>query len=307
MTTIDQATQLRRLVLRSVREDPSGGAPPPRLVVVSGARGGAGTTTMAVNLAVMAADQGTRCVLVDADLYHADVAALCGLTEQASVVDVLAARRDIHEVLQMGPAGVQVVPGSRTVSNPCEFSESGQQRLLRQLRSLGRHADVVIVDCGSSSGDVARRFHEAADAILLVVLPDAASVTDAYAHIKSASCGARKLAIGLLVNRVPDSRAGEEVHRRIASSCQRFLGFGLAYFGHVPDDRQVPDAAAVARPFVLSAPACAAAHALDSLARRLTGDSPHTGVADPGPAAPSRLSDAEKFVISSPAVADFGR
>jgi len=277
------------------------------LIVVTGAQGGVGATTLAVNLAVAMADQGARSVLVDADLYHADVAALCGLIEQASVIDVLAARRDIHEVLRLGPAGVQVIPGARIVANPGEFTESAQRRLLRQIRSLGPHADVVIVDCGGGANQVVQRFWAAADVILLVVTPEATSMMDAYADIKRVSSEHGKLAIGLLVNRVVDGHVAEQVYRRIDSSCRRFLGFGVAFLGHISEDAQVPAVAAAGRPFVLAAPDCAASKALDPLARQLVRGSGTAAIEQRDEAVQARISEAEEFVSSSPAVADFGR
>jgi flagellar biosynthesis protein FlhG len=302
MKTIDQATHLRRLVLGAARENTTAGAPPPRLIVVGGAKHGAGATTVAVNLAVAMAEQGTRCVLVDADLYQAEIADRCGLTVQSDVTDVLAARRDIHEVLHPGPAGVQIVPGLRSAVRPGEFSESAQQRLLRQLRGLGRHAEVLVVDTGSGAHEVARRFWAAADQIVLVAVPDAQSLLDAYADIKRTAACRSELAICLVVNRVANRQAGEEVYRRLDGSCRRFLGFSVDYLGHVPDDDRVSDAAALGKPCVLRTPGSIAAIALESLAARLADRTGSSAVA--GQAGGRK---AENFVASSPVADDFGR
>ncbi len=107
----DQADELRRLVLLDPRTGAAGGDERPRLLVIAGAKGGVGATTTAVNLAVALADHGARVVLLDADPPRAGVASLCGLDSPHGVADVLAARRDIHEVLVRGPAGIQVAPG----------------------------------------------------------------------------------------------------------------------------------------------------------------------------------------------------
>jgi MinD-like ATPase involved in chromosome partitioning or flagellar assembly len=107
----DQADELRQLVLRSAAAARHPAAPPPPLIVLHGAKGGVGTTSLAVNLAVSLARAGRRAVLVDADFHQPDATALCGLSDGDSVADVLAGRRTVHEVLQPGPAGIQVVPG----------------------------------------------------------------------------------------------------------------------------------------------------------------------------------------------------
>ena len=99
---IDQATELRKLVLQSVRQHVAAAGPPPRLMVATSGKGGVGVTTLAVNLSVALAQQGSRVVVVDADLHRSDAATLCGLSEQQSVGDVVTARRDIHETAVTG-------------------------------------------------------------------------------------------------------------------------------------------------------------------------------------------------------------
>jgi flagellar biosynthesis protein FlhG len=152
-----------------------------------------------------------------------------------------------------------------------------------------------------------QRFWAAADVILLAVTPAATSVTDAYASIKRAASDRGDLAIGLLVNRVPDDRTGQDVYRRIDASCQRFLGFGVALLGTLPEDTAVPAAAAADRPFVLSTPGSAGARSLESLARRLIRGGEISAPADRAAPAQVGLPAADNFVISSPAGADFGR
>ncbi len=134
---------------------------------------------MAVNISVALVDHGLRVVLVDADLYRADIAALCNLPERGHVGDILRARRDIHEVLERGPGGIQIVPGVWAPEHEIPFSQRSQQRLLRQIQSLGRHADIVLVDIGNGSSETTRRVWMAADEVTVVTTPDSVSVMDA--------------------------------------------------------------------------------------------------------------------------------
>lgn len=268
-TMVDQATELRRLVLRAAGDTVADAGPVPRLLVLSGGKGGVGVTTLAVNLAVMLSRQGARVVLVDADLYRADVATLCGVDERGNVADVLAARRDIHEVLQPGPSGVQVLPGLWAPGQPADYSETAQQRLLRQLRTLGRHADVVVLDVGNGGNEVVRRFWKAADDVLLVTTPDSMSVMDSYATIKRTATAEDGLTIRLIVNKAADQDVARDVNRRINVSCQRFLGFQVDGLGYLPADSCVDAAVSAGTPFVISTPDGAAATALKRMAAQL--------------------------------------
>jgi flagellar biosynthesis protein FlhG len=180
----DQANHLRKLVLSGAVDPRGPDDDAPFLIAVAGGKGGVGTTTLAVNLATALARDGRRTLLVDADISHADVAKLCGLHDGYTVADVLSGRRTLHEAIQRGPAGVQIVPGSWAGEDLTEASPPAQQRFIRQLRGLGAHAEYVIIDAGSGLNRVVQTFWRSADAVLLVTTPDLVSVMDAYAQSK---------------------------------------------------------------------------------------------------------------------------
>ncbi len=237
----DQAAELRRLVIQATRLTAPAAEPSPRLVVLNGAKGGVGVTTLAVNLAVALSQQGSRTVVVEADLYRADAAARCGLSHEASVADVLAARRDIHEVLQRGPAGVQIVPGAWAPGTPLACTEAAQKRLIRQMKALGRHCDMVLVDVGSGTSQVVGRFWQAADDVILVTTPDAISVMDCYATMKVFQSQNESTRVHLVVNKATSADSAADVGRRIGHSCHRFLRRDVRLLGHVPLDEEVDE------------------------------------------------------------------
>lgn len=269
---VDQAAELRRLVVRAVREATADAEPSPRLLVLSGGKGGVGVTTLAVNLSVALSGHGIRVVLVDADLYRADVATLCGIDERWNVADVLAARRDIREVLHRGPSGIQVIPGLWAPGQPADYSKVAQQRLLRQLGTLGGHADLILLDVGNGGNEVVRRFWKAADQVLLVTTPDSMAVMDSYATIKRLASSEENLTIRLVANKTADSRDADDVHGRINVSCQRFLGFEIDRLGHLPPDENVELAASATAPFIVNAPDSAATRAVDRMAAQLASE-----------------------------------
>jgi flagellar biosynthesis protein FlhG len=241
----DQANDLRKLVLNAVRQAGPSDAAPPRTIVVAGGKGGVGTTTIAVRLATALARDGRRAVLVDANLAGPDVAQLCGIDDAYGMAEVLAGTRTVHEVLERGPLGVQVLPAARGKTDPAECTPQTLERLFTQLGGLGAHADFVIVDAGCGNGRVMRRFWEAADAVLLVTHPDSVAVMDAYALVKLV-CGddPPRAAILALANCVTEAATADDVQVRLDRACRRFLGFEILSAGHVPFDPCVPRAAA---------------------------------------------------------------
>src|SRR5687767_13768984 len=145
---MDQASELRQLVRQDAAHLRSTPADAPHLVAVASGKGGVGTTTAAVNLAVALAGLGRRVVLVDADLEGADVGNLCQINPEYSIADVLAGSRGVHEVLCRARGGIHVLPGVWMGEAHLECTPASQERLVAELRMLGAHADDIVLDVG---------------------------------------------------------------------------------------------------------------------------------------------------------------
>lgn len=258
----DQATELRRIVQRTSRRDAPPQSEAPRLIGVVGAKPRAGATTVALNAALATAQHGFRALLVDADIDAPDVARLCGLDSEPGLGDVYIGRRDIHEVLLRGPAGLLVAPSNvRGLPDP---PAEAAPRLIYQLQALARHAEVVFLDLGSGPPDWIGCLWRAIDEVLVTTSGDTLSVMDAYAAIKAnQEAGA---AVRVLVNRVDEAPQARDVFRRINASCRRFLGRRLEWCGFVPNDPQVRSAEQARQPLLIRHPLAPAALAIDEIA-----------------------------------------
>src|SRR5690606_25120621 len=101
-------------------------------------------TTISWGLAQALAQQGRRAVWVDADL-NPRANETSQQNQGGALADVLSGRRTVHEVLTLGPDGVQCIRralGDHQVS----FSASDVARCAEQLRRLAPHAEIVVVD-----------------------------------------------------------------------------------------------------------------------------------------------------------------
>jgi flagellar biosynthesis protein FlhG len=263
----DQASSLRNLLLR---EHAAGDAPHSRLIVVAGGKRGLGVTTVSVNLAVALARNGLRTALIDADLQHPDAAILCGCSPTPNLGEVLASRRDIHEVLQRGPGGVQLIAGINVADAKSRGTEKSQGRFLRQLNSLGKHVDVFVVDAGCAPTPFARQLWSVADEVLLVTSPDVVAVMDSYAAVKMIYTPAiRAPQLRLVVNHAADQAQAEDVFRRIDQSCRRFLDVSLHLAAALPVDPEAVHAARHGVPVLLLTPQAPISRAIDQLTDEL--------------------------------------
>jgi flagellar biosynthesis protein FlhG len=262
----DQADELRQLV----RQRTGSGAPigpTAPLIVVSGGKGGVGTTTVAANLAVALARQGRRAVFVDADLDHGGNNQLGQYLDRGSVVDVLTGRRNVHEVLQRGPSGIQVLSGAWASGELTDVAAPAQARFIEGLKRLAPHAEVVVLDAGSSRGQFARRLWQAASTVLVVTTTDDASILQCYAAIKVLSDGESSAATQTLVNLASDVDSATDSHARIGEACQRFLGLRTSSAGSMPAcERQ-------GEPVLVFPPRCESARSMDRIADTLWAQS----------------------------------
>lgn len=266
----DQAFRLRSLMHAGVKAARRVSEGSPWIIAVAGGKGGVGTTTVAVNLAMALAQEGRRTLLVDADAQRADIAVLCGLADGPCVHDVLEGRRSLHEAIRLGPGGIQVVPGRWGGLATNEWPPRSQDSFIAELRGMSPYADVVMLDVGTASGPTARRFWQAADEVLLVTSPDGVAVMDGYAAVKMLVDVAAAKRVSLVVNQVIDLAVADAARDRLLRACRRFLRLELRTLGSISFDQALREAGQAMRPTALRGLSSGAGQEIVRLAERLS-------------------------------------
>ncbi|MGW1805106.1 P-loop NTPase [Streptomyces sp. NPDC002078] len=155
------------------------------VVTVSGAKGGAGATLAAIQLALAAQASGRATALVDLDLQTGDIASYLDIQFRRSVVD-LAAITDISPRV-LADAVFRHDTGLALLLAPGE-GERGEEvtdRAARQIVSaLRSRYEVVVVDCGAQLSGAGAAVVEMADIALLVTTPDVIAVRAAKRTVR---------------------------------------------------------------------------------------------------------------------------
>jgi hypothetical protein len=155
--------ELLESLLGAVMDKGSAG---PTALLLLGTRNEAGTTNVLLNVAITAARQGLRVVVIDANLRRPAIAARLGLAPAPGLTEVLAEERTVAEALRTTEqANLSVLTaGSPT---PTLATTEAIRWLLNELR--GRF-DLVLVDGPRWDGrTVAAALAGASDAVFLVV------------------------------------------------------------------------------------------------------------------------------------------
>jgi pilus assembly protein CpaE len=172
---------LRRTAAR--REGRNGGAKAARATLVFfGAKGGAGTTTVAVNCAVELARLTKRStMIVDLKPCFGEVALFLGVRPRYTIIDAIdnLHRLDqdfMRELVAKHKSGLEILAGSEQYDRPGAVDASAMEEL---FRVLGRSRDFVVVDAGNAINSCSIASLYAADTVFIVANPDVPSVRNA--------------------------------------------------------------------------------------------------------------------------------
>src|SRR6266851_9138971 len=197
---------IRRTAAR--RDTAQGSRPAATTLVFFGAKGGAGTTTMAVNCGVELARLSKRpTIIVDLKPGLGEVALFLGIRPRYTVVDAIdnlhrLDREFLRELAAKHKSGLEVLAGSDHFDRPGATDGGGIEELFRLLT---RQYEYLVVDAGSQINSCTVAALYTADRMFLVANPDVPSVRNAQRLLERVrdlgACGER---VRLLLNRAAE-------------------------------------------------------------------------------------------------------
>ncbi|HEX2981322.1 MAG TPA: AAA family ATPase [Anaerolineaceae bacterium] len=141
------------------------------VILVYSPKGGVGTTTIAVNLAISLQGPQSRTVIVDGNLQYGDVGVYVNETGYHSILDLTSRIDDLDPdvissvIVNHAASGVDVM----IAPNRPEMAEkvSGED-FFKVIQYLRRHYAYVIIDTPSELGEITLSSFDAADLLVLV-------------------------------------------------------------------------------------------------------------------------------------------
>lgn len=239
---------VRRTAAR--RDAATAGARPPCVShVFLGAKGGAGTTTIAVNCAVELARLTKRpTIILDLKSCLGEVALFLGVRPRFTLLDAIENlhRLDkdfLRELVSRHKSGLDILAGSDQFDRPNPQDAGAIEEL---LRVLGRMYDHVIIDVGNTINACAVAALYAADTVFLVTNPDVPSIRNAQRLVdRVRQLGAGSERVKVLLNR------STEQHLIAPKQIETALGYGI-HQTFSSDYRVVSDALNSGVPLALS-------------------------------------------------------
>lgn len=228
----DQARELR-----SARSGVQASAPAatPCLVVGSG-KGGVGKSLVAAGLAAAAARAGRRILLVDGDQNLGNLHVLLGVRPGLTLRAVIDGHAGIEELLIPVTRNLHLLPATSGDDAVQGLGSTDRARMQRIISGLYDDYDAVIVDAGAGLDSAMRCAAMRATGLVVVTLPEATALTDAYALIKIVTRQLPDLPIDVLVNRVQAEEEGPGAFARLSEGVNRFLNREISMLGWIPED-----------------------------------------------------------------------
>jgi len=255
-----------------------------KLVVVSSTKGGVGTTTIAVNLAVALRQlTSTSVALTDFGLQFGDVGVHLNLWSRYTLQDLLHQAAEISEamlaqVLQEHKTGVRVLLAP---NEPEAAGEVTAEQIDHILDSLLDHYAYVVVDTWSFLDEVTLKLIQRADEILVVATPEIPTLKNAkhfLAYLRKHGLSVGR--ITLVLNRFPS------VEGISLQDVQTHLGYPIS--ANIPSEgRMITHSINQGVPIVLSHPKSWAAESIMKLAAYVAGDKVDTFSLTPNGGRPS--------------------
>ena len=188
---------------------------PGLIVAVFSPKGGVGRTTVAVNLAVAAATElGKKVVIMDGSFQFGDVGVLLNLNPKSKSIADLIPELDagdlesIDTFLINHTAGIRVLLAPPSPEMAEMITANGVKKVLDRLRA---DHDLVVVDCTSSFNDTTLAILDAADVILTMLSLEITSIKNMRLFLEVAEqLGYESGKVRLVLNRA-DSALGIRV------------------------------------------------------------------------------------------------
>lgn len=246
-----------------------------KVITLASGKGGVGKSHISVNLAVAMSKAGSRVLLVDGDLGLANVNVLLGVSPDYNASHLLSRQQRFEDVAVRYKGLFDFIPAGSALANLAELEMGAQVRFMEALQLYRRPYDVVLIDAAAGIGGNVRLALSMADEVLVVMTPEATSLTDAYALVKVAARYGVEGPFQAVVNRVRNGGEGREMHSSLNSAARSFLGVEVGYAGYVYQDPVVERATREQSPFVRSFPDAPASKCVGALARRLAPQDGH--------------------------------
>lgn len=240
-----------------------------QVLTFTSGKGGVGKSTLIANTAIELSKQGQRVLLLDGDFGMANLDLFFRVRPRKTVESVISGVESLTSILEPVAPEVWLIPGGTGVYELQSIVPHAKLRLLDEVSELAGLFDFMLIDTAPGISDHVLFLNSAASQIQLILTPDPASMTDAYALIKVLHQRHRETRFQVICNQVRDESDGRALFHRFESVVSRFLTVQLEHKASIPTDPHIRQAVRSNQLVCDCAPDAPSARAIKELAQTL--------------------------------------
>ncbi|MGY9012495.1 MAG: P-loop NTPase [Rhodobacterales bacterium] len=238
-------------------------------IAITSGKGGAGKTSLAINLALRLNERHGKAIFLDADFGMANGHILLKSRPEMDITDVLIDGVPVRDVLHSGPKGLRLVAGRTGATELLNLDERRTETLIQAFNTLEDECDYLVVDTSAGAESNTMVCAAAADHFVVVLVGQATGFVDAYAMIKSGFKQHGVKNFSVVVNMAASEDEAKSLFETFQKTVLRFMAVRVDYCGYLPYSRAFHNAAINCEPVAIQASCQAERSALDNIADRI--------------------------------------
>ena len=224
----DQADGLRAMMAQSFPNDIR------RMVAVVGSGRGSGATTVVMNLAAALVQQGQHVLLLDESCHHrpnpsGTASAIWRVAALGNWTDVVSERLSLNAAGGHAACGVQVLTAPRELVPAAALQQQ-------------RHDQIILIDAALGDDGTLSPLACQADHVMVVLPPQPAAITAAYACIKRLHHAHALQQVRIVLNGAVSAAEASRILTNLAVTGSRYLAISVEPTGAVMTDVQISHA-----------------------------------------------------------------
>ncbi len=256
---MDQAQKLRTNMEKQKRKGME-------VITVTGAKGGVGKSSVALNFAIALSRRGRRVLIMDSDFGLANIDIMLGIKPKYDLSSILYKKVDIRDAIEYSADGVAFVSGGSGVQELLELRPDQLESVLCNLYALDDIADTIIFDTGAGINERIMRLITASDETIVVTTPEPTAIMDAYALVKTINRAADRRKLYLVMNIADNEREAKTATDAFICIAQRYTDILIEPLGYILKDENMVKAIKAQVPLLVFMPKSMAALNIAALA-----------------------------------------